>query len=72
MLRSHPLTGKQLPTFGTAGLLSLMQHRNVLATKNFMYGNYHDFEKVSGERLRKDFLVRKEDVLPAQYSVAVR
>lgn len=59
MLRSHPLTGKQLPTFGTAGLLSLMQHRNVLATKNFMYGNYHDFEKVSGERLRKDFLVRK-------------
>jgi len=59
-LRSHPLTGKQLPTFGTAGLVSLMQYRNVLATKNFTYGSYPDFEKVSGERLRKDFLVKNK------------
>ena len=57
-LRSHPLTGRQLPTLGTAGLISLMQHRNMLATKNFKYGSYQNFEKVSGERLRKDFLVR--------------
>jgi len=59
-LRNHPLTGNQLPAFGTAGLISLMQHRNILATKNFKYGNYHDFDKVSGERLRKDFLVRNK------------
>ena len=59
-LRNHPLTGKQLPTFGTAGLISLMQHRNILATKNFTYGNYHDFDKVSGERLRIDFLIRNK------------
>lgn len=58
LLKNHPLTGEQLPTFGTAGLISLMQHRNVLTTKNFKYGNYHDFDKISGERLRKDFLVR--------------
>lgn len=59
-LRNHPLTGEQLPTLGTAGLVSLMQHRNILATKNFKYGQYDDFEMVSGERLRKDFLIRNK------------
>ena len=59
-LRKHPLTGEQLPTLGTAGLVSLMQHRNILATKNFKYGQYDDFEKVSGERLRKEFLVKNK------------
>ena len=37
-----------------------MQHRNILATKNFKYGQYDDFEMVSGERLRKDFLIRNK------------
>lgn len=59
-LRDHPLTGEQLPKFGTAGLISLMQHRNILATKNFKYGQYQDFQKISGERLRKDFLIRNK------------
>ncbi len=59
-LRAHPLTGEQLPTLGTAGLISLMQHRNILATKNFKYGQYDDFEMISGERLREDFLIRNK------------
>lgn len=59
-LKNHPLTGEQLPTLGTAGLISLMQHRNILATKNFKYGQYDDFEMVSGERLRKEFLVKNK------------
>lgn len=60
ILREHPLTGQQLPNLGTAGLISLMQHRNILATRNFKYGQYKDFDKISGERLQKEFLVKNK------------
>lgn len=50
-LRKHPLTGEQLTKFGTAGLVSAMQMRQILATKNYTYGQYDDFEKISGEEL---------------------
>ena len=54
-LRSHPLTGNQLPRLGTAGLVSSMQMRGLLSTKNYNYGQYEDFEKVSGEAMAEDF-----------------
>lgn len=57
-LLDHPLTGKQLPELGTAGLLSMMQDKNMLATKNFKYGQFDDFHMVSGERLREDYLIK--------------
>lgn len=55
MLRSHPLTGNQLPRLGTAGLVSPMQMRKMLATKNYTYGQFGDFDKVNGERLAEEF-----------------
>lgn len=59
-LRSHPLTGEQLPRIGTAGLVSQMQMRRILATENFRYGQNEAFEQVNGERLAEDFnLVNK-------------
>ena len=59
-LRSHPLTGEQLPRIGTAGLVSQMQMRRILATENFRYGQNESFEKVNGERLAEEFnLVNK-------------
>lgn len=54
-LHNHPLTGDQLPRLGTAGLVSTMQMRGQLSTKNYNYGQYDDFEKVSGEALADDF-----------------
>lgn len=54
-LRSHPLTGNQLPRLGTAGLVSAMQMRGILSTKNYNYGKYDDFEKVSGEVLAEEY-----------------
>lgn len=54
-LKSHPLTGDQLPRLGTAGLVSTMQMRGQLSTKNYNYGQYDDFEKVSGETLAEDY-----------------
>lgn len=54
-LRNHPLTGDQLPRLGTAGLVSTMQMRGQLSTKNYTYGHYDDYEKVNGETLAEDF-----------------
>lgn len=54
-LRNHPLTGNQLPRLGTAGLVSQMQMRGMLSTKNYNYGKYEHFEKVNGELLAEEF-----------------
>lgn len=54
-LRNHPLTGNQLPKMGTAGLVSNMQMKKLLSTKNYQYGQYDEFEKVSGEELAEKY-----------------
>lgn len=56
-LSKHPLTGDLLPRFGTANLVSAMQARRLLGTKNFSEGKYTDFEKVSGEVLAEKYNV---------------
>lgn len=56
-LKTHPLTGKQLPKLGTAGLIAPMQAHKILATKNFSAGRFDNFEKVSGEELAENHLV---------------
>ncbi|MEI7885497.1 MAG: aldehyde ferredoxin oxidoreductase family protein [Clostridia bacterium] len=59
-LKAHALTGEQLPQLGTAGLVSLMNYRNLLATKNYASGNFEHFEKINGETLKKDYLVKNK------------
>ncbi len=54
-LRNHPLTGDQLPRLGTAGLVSSMQMRGLLSTRNYSAGHYDDFEQVSGECLAEQY-----------------
>ncbi|MCR5484883.1 MAG: aldehyde:ferredoxin oxidoreductase, partial [Clostridiales bacterium] len=56
-LKTHPLTGRQLPKLGTAGLIAPMQAHKILATKNFSAGRFDSFEKVSGEELAENHLV---------------
>lgn len=57
ILKTHPLTGRQLPKLGTAGLIAPMQAHKILATKNFSAGRFDNFEKVSGEELTENHLV---------------
>lgn len=59
-IRKHPLTGTQLPKYGTAGLLSVMHHNNILATKNFNEGRFSGFNKISGEYLAENHLVKNK------------
>ena len=54
-LKKHPLTGDQLPRMGTAGIVSTMQMRGQLSTKNYNYGKFDEYEKVNGERLAEEF-----------------
>ena len=59
-LKNHPLTGAQLPKLGTAGLISIMNARKILATRNYKYGQFKNFEKVSGEYLAEKFLLKNK------------
>lgn len=54
-LRSHPLTGEQMPKLGTAGLVSSMQMKGLLATKNYNYGKYDKFDDICGEKLAEEY-----------------
>lgn len=62
-LKNHPLTGSQLPRVGTAGLVSSMQMRGMLATKNYSAGRFEHFEDVSGERLAEEFNITNKGCL---------
>lgn len=59
-LLAHPMTGDQLRRYGTAGLVKIMQRRRVLATRNFKYGQFRDYERVSGETLAKQHLIKNK------------
>lgn len=63
LFQKHILTGEQLPKLGTAGLLSLMNYRNLLATRNYSRGSYEDFEKINGETLSEEHLVKNKGCL---------
>lgn len=60
LLKSHMITGEQLPKLGTASLVSMMNYRNLLATKNYTSGSFNDFEKINGETLRQDYLIKNK------------
>ena len=62
-LQNHPLTGHQLPKVGTAGLVSAMQMRGLLSTRNYSAGQFEHFEEVSGERLAEEFNIRNSGCL---------
>lgn len=59
-LRAHPLTGRQLPRLGTAGLVAPMQLHRILATRNYQRGQFSGFEAVSGEALARKHLVKNK------------
>ena len=59
-LKAHPLTGKQLPKYGTAGLVRMMNSHHLLATKNYTSGQFEGFEELSGEKLAEENLIKNK------------
>ncbi|MDR1894853.1 MAG: 4Fe-4S binding protein, partial [Spirochaetales bacterium] len=57
-IRNHPMTGRALPSFGTAGLVNKANASSALPTHNFAYGYCAEADKVSGETLSETLLVR--------------
>lgn len=62
-MKKHPLTGMQLPRLGTAGLVSAMNARRILATRNYKYGQFNDFDLISGELLAEKYLIKNRGCL---------
>ncbi|HNZ83570.1 MAG TPA: aldehyde ferredoxin oxidoreductase family protein [Sedimentibacter sp.] len=59
-LKKHIMTGRQIPELGTASFVNPMNKHNLLATKNYKSGSYDNHEKICGETLRNDYLVKNK------------
>lgn len=47
--RDHPVLGESLKRFGTGGIVTTTNARNIIPTHNFKYGHFKDAIKVSGQ-----------------------
>lgn len=59
MVNASPRTSQGLPEFGTSVLVNLMNWYGVLPTNNFQIGEFEGAEKISGERLRDEYLTKR-------------
>lgn len=59
ILRNDPVAGSGLPTYGTAILVNIINENGVHPVRNFQESYTPEADKVSGETLTKDCLVRK-------------
>jgi aldehyde:ferredoxin oxidoreductase len=48
-LRKHPVSGEGLPAYGTNVLTNVINEAGAYPTKNFMWGNFDNCNKISGE-----------------------
>ena len=58
-IRENGVTGEGLPTYGTAVLVNIINENGVYPVKNFQGSYDPDADKISGESLKEEFLVRK-------------
>lgn len=59
ILRKDPVAGQGLPTYGTAVLVNIINENGVHPVKNFQEAYTDQADKISGESLTRDRLVRK-------------
>ncbi len=59
MVTASPRTSEGLPEFGTSVLVNLMSWYGVFPSRNFQRGEFENAEKISGERLRDEFLDKR-------------
>jgi aldehyde:ferredoxin oxidoreductase len=57
-LKNHPMTGRTLGRYGTAGLVNIANANNALPTHNFKSGHFDAAESISGETLADTSLVK--------------
>ncbi len=57
-LKNHYMTGHRCPELGTSMLLKPMNKNGQLATKNFAYGSFKNYHKISGEMLKEKYTIK--------------
>jgi aldehyde:ferredoxin oxidoreductase len=57
-VKANPVTSTGLPTYGTAVLVNIINASGILPTRNFNEGVFEGAEKISGETIVDDILVR--------------
>jgi len=55
--RAHPVLGRSLKRFGTAGIVNTANARNIIPTHNFKYGRFKEAMTLSGEHMEANDLV---------------
>lgn len=58
IMREHPVTGSDMPNYGTALIVNRTNAVNALPTRNFQRGSFELAHKISGETLAEKFLVK--------------
>jgi aldehyde:ferredoxin oxidoreductase len=61
-LKTHPVSGTGLPTYGTNVLMNILNEAGGLPTRNFSSGQFEGVEGVSGEKQRETTLSRGGNV----------
>ena len=59
MLTANPVTSQALPEFGTAVMMNIVNGIGALPTRNFRQSQFEGAERISGEALTEQYLVRK-------------
>jgi len=57
-VKANPVTSTGLPTYGTAVLVNIINASGIFPTRNFREGVFEGAEKISGEAIVDDILVR--------------
>jgi len=59
-LRKNPVTGEGLPAYGTASLVNVINSVGALPFKNWQTGYNKEADKISGETMSKEYLIKKK------------
>ena len=60
LLKASPLTSQALPEFGTAVVMNVINEIGVLPTRNFQQSQFEGADKISGEAITDEILVKNQ------------
>ncbi len=60
LLKASPLTSQALPEFGTAVVMNVINEIGALPTRNFQQSQFEGADKISGEAITEDILVKNQ------------
>ncbi len=60
LLKASPLTSQALPEFGTAAVMNIVNTIGVLPTRNFTQSQFEGADKISGEAITDEILVKNQ------------